>query len=215
MTDSDSGARPAGPAVTRVRPAGSRRLSAERVGEIYTDVIELLIELGYDGLTMDGIAARSRVSKATLYRQWQGKADLVVEALHHDNPAPARIDTGSLRGDLMAMTTVLGDVAPTDAPLLAGLAHACHTDPDLGAALRRRLFAPFHGILREILDRAVQRGEIAPGNPALDFGPLAFMAMMPARALFEGIQVTPEYLAGFVDHLLLPSLTLIRPVAAR
>ncbi|MCK9877579.1 TetR/AcrR family transcriptional regulator [Frankia sp. Ag45/Mut15] len=214
MADSGDGARPGSTAATRVRPAGNRRLSADRVGEIYADVIKMLIEVGYASLTMDGIAARSRVSKATLYRQWQGKADLVAEALRHDNPPPARIDTGSLHGDLLAMTTVLGDVAPTDAPLLASLAHASYLDPDLGAALRRRLFAPFHAILRDILNRAVERGEIPPGSPALEFSPLVFMAMMPGRALFEGVQVTPEYLAGFVDHILLPALVGSSPTAS-
>ncbi|MCK9925167.1 TetR/AcrR family transcriptional regulator [Frankia sp. AgPm24] len=212
MADDGDGPPPAGTAPRGPRPAGSRRLSAERVGEIHTNVIALLIESSYDGLTMDGIAARSHVSKATLYRQWQSKVDLVVEALHHDNPGPTRINTGSLRGDLLVMTEVLGNVAPTDAPLLAGLAHASHLDPDLGAALRHRLFSPFYDTLRDILDQAVTRGELVPDTAALEFGPLAFLAMMPGRALFEGIQVTPGYLAGFVDHILLPALTSVHPV---
>src|SRR3569623_1266093 len=80
------------------------RVEGEREEEILDATVELLMEVGYDRLTMDSVARRARASKATLYRRWETKASLVVEALVRakDAPHPADHDTGSLRGDLLA-----------------------------------------------------------------------------------------------------------------
>ncbi|TXS09891.1 helix-turn-helix domain-containing protein, partial [Streptomyces sp. wa22] len=79
------------------------RLTPEREGELYAAVLDLLGEVGYEALTMDAVAARTRSSKATLYRQWGSKAELVVKALRHNKPVQlGEIDTGSLRGDFTA-----------------------------------------------------------------------------------------------------------------
>jgi AcrR family transcriptional regulator len=79
------------------------RLTPERESELYAAVLDLLREVGYDALTMDAVAARTRSSKATLYRQWGSKPELVVKALRHNKPGGlAEIDTGSLRGDFHA-----------------------------------------------------------------------------------------------------------------
>ena len=66
------------------------RITPEREAELYAAVLDLLREVGYDALTMDAVAARTRSSKATLYRQWGGKAKLVVRALRHQKPAAPR-----------------------------------------------------------------------------------------------------------------------------
>jgi len=59
------------------------RLTSERESELYQAVIDLVREVGYEAMTMDAVAARSRSSKATLYRQWQGKPQLVAAAMRH------------------------------------------------------------------------------------------------------------------------------------
>src|ERR1700743_1536379 len=83
--------------VDRRSAVARTRLSPEREGELYTAVLDLLREVGYDALTMDAVATRTRSSKATLYRQWGSKPELVVRALRHNKPSRlAEIDTGSL-----------------------------------------------------------------------------------------------------------------------
>ncbi len=62
------------------------RITPEREAELYEAVLDLLREVGYDALTMDAVAARTRSSKATLYRQWGGKAELVAKAIRHNKP---------------------------------------------------------------------------------------------------------------------------------
>ena len=74
------------------RPADSParpRVEGDREREILEATLEVLVEVGYDRLTLDAVAAAAKASKATLYRRWNGKASLVVEALAHDKgPAP-------------------------------------------------------------------------------------------------------------------------------
>src|ERR1700756_903804 len=82
------------------------RITHEREAELYEAVLDLLREVGYDALTMDAVAARTKSSKATLYRQWGGKAELVAKAVRHGKPGgfADEVDTGSLRSDLHALT---------------------------------------------------------------------------------------------------------------
>jgi AcrR family transcriptional regulator len=77
---------------------------AAREDAILLATLDLLVESGYDQLTMDAVAGRARCSKATIYRRWPGKAELVVTAVrrHAGDPAPAVPDTGTLRGGLLA-----------------------------------------------------------------------------------------------------------------
>ncbi|CAM5422282.1 TetR/AcrR family transcriptional regulator OS=Streptomyces alboniger OX=132473 GN=CP975_14595 PE=4 SV=1 [Streptomyces alboniger] len=79
--------------VSRVAEAATARrsrITPEREAELYTAVLDLLREVGYDALTMDAVAARTRSSKATLYRQPGGKPELVAKAVRHSKPGGSR-----------------------------------------------------------------------------------------------------------------------------
>src|SRR5215207_5549403 len=110
------------------------RVEGEREEEILDATVRMLIEVGYDNLTLDAVATEARASKATLYRRWNGKADLVVDAVHRAKACggPLDADTGSLRGDLLAMACMAGGLID-DVPLsvFAGLISAMHHDRDL------------------------------------------------------------------------------------
>ena len=83
--------------------AGTRpRVEGERELEILEATLEVLDEVGYDLLTMDAVATRAKASKATLYRRWKGKPELVVAAIMAHKGDAVVPDTGSLRGDLLA-----------------------------------------------------------------------------------------------------------------
>ena len=103
-----------------VRTATRPRIEGEREVAIFDATLRLLATSGYDRLTMDAVAADAKASKATLYRRWQTKADLVVDSLvwlkscmPHDIP-----DTGSLRGDVLALLTEANKVRLRAAVLL-------------------------------------------------------------------------------------------------
>jgi AcrR family transcriptional regulator len=144
-----------------------RRLDSSRDGAILRAALEGLAESGYDRLTMDDIAARAHAGKGALYRRWPSKAALVVDALvawRAETGPTVLPDTGSLRGDIEAMVAAIPDFDDADRrqlSVLIGLATAASRDPELAAALSDYLDGP-RGVLQEMLERAVARGEISP-----------------------------------------------------
>ncbi|MEU5811154.1 MULTISPECIES: TetR/AcrR family transcriptional regulator [unclassified Streptomyces] len=184
------------------------RITPEREAELHGAVLDLLREVGYDALTMDAVAARTKSSKATLYRQWGSKPELVARALRCTQPVSlGEIDTGSLRGDFGLMVQHSDDAQMAkDTALIRGLAHAVHTSPELHQALRELLIDPEITGLQVMLRRAVDRGEIAPDCPALDFVPHLLIGSFIALPLIEDRSVDRVFLAEFLDAVVFPAL---------
>jgi AcrR family transcriptional regulator len=186
------------------------RLTPERERELYEAVVELLREVGYEALTMDAVAARTRSSKATLYRQWKGKPELVATALRHSKPVSlADIDTGSIAGDLHELIRCHDEKdAKRDQELMRGLAHAAFRNEDLFRALRELLIEPELDSFRVLVQRAVDRGELAADNPAREFIPHMLFGGAMARPIIEGIDADPEYSHRYIDAVVVPALGL-------
>ena len=153
--------------IETARRAGRTRLSPARERELYVAVADLLREVGYDALTMDAVAARTHSSKATLYRQWKSKPELVIAALKDRKPSGvAEIDTGTLAGDLREVARQMAGRGEEDAGLMRALLHAMEQDADLARVFHESLVEPEVAALQRILDRAVARGELDPKIPA-------------------------------------------------
>lgn len=197
--------------MTAQASAGRRtRLTPEREQGLYEAVVELLREVGYEALTMDAVAARTRSSKATLYRQWKGKPELVATALRHLKPVSlADIDTGSITGDLHEFIRCQdANEAKRDQELMRGLAHAAFRNEDLFRALRELLIEPELDSFRLLVQRAVDRGELAPDNPASEFIPHMLFGCAMARPILEGVDADPEYSHRYIDAVVVPALGL-------
>ncbi|MEU6124691.1 TetR/AcrR family transcriptional regulator [Streptomyces sp. NPDC047123] len=194
--------------MTDVATTRRSRITPEREAELYEAVLDLLREVGYEALTMDAVASRTRSSKATLYRQWGSKPELIAKALRHNKPASlADIDTGSLRGDLYEMVARSDDCQmERDAALMRGLFHAIHDNPELHQALRNLLVEPELTGLNDLLRRAVDRGEVAADNPALEYVVHMMVGGFVARDLIEDRPVDQRFLASYVDAVILPAL---------
>ncbi|MFJ1732216.1 TetR/AcrR family transcriptional regulator [Streptomyces sp. NPDC088254] len=194
--------------MTQTTSVRRSRITPERAAELYEAVLDLLREVGYDALTMDAVAARTRSSKATLYRQWGGKAELVVMALRHDKPGPAdEIDTGSLRGDLHTLVTREDDCAmERNTALMRGIAMAIHNDAELRQVFREQLVEPETAAFGRVLQRAVDRGEIRADCPALDFLIPMLVGAFATRALLDDQPPTQTYLKSYMDAVVLPAL---------
>ncbi|MER7758617.1 TetR/AcrR family transcriptional regulator [Streptomyces sp. NPDC097619] len=184
------------------------RLTPEREAELLEAVLDLLREVGYETLTMDAVAARTKSSKATLYRQWGSKPELVAHAMRCTKPMSLRdIDTGSLRGDFGMMVEHSDDAQMAkDTALIRGLAHAVHESPELHRALRDLLVEPEINGLQLMLRRAVDRGEIAPDRPALEYVPHMLIGAFIALPLIEDRPVDRAFLADFIDAVVFPAL---------
>ncbi|MDN3266097.1 TetR/AcrR family transcriptional regulator [Streptomyces sp. MA15] len=189
------------------------RITPEREAGLYRAVLDLLREVGYDALTMDAVAARTRSSKATLYRQWGGKAELVVRAMRSQKPgSTADVDTGSLRGDLHTIIGREDDcVMAQNVALMRALAMAVHQSDDLRQAFRELLVEPEIGEFRRIVDRAVERGEVRADNPALDYIVHMLVGAFATRTLIDEQPPTQAFLTSYIDAVVLPALGVAPP----
>jgi AcrR family transcriptional regulator len=145
-------------------PAPGRPRNARSHAAILQATVELLTEIGYQAMTIEGIAARARVGKTTVYRWWPSKGALVVEAIREKIPLPPAQGTGDPRTDLhtaIADTTVLFQHSPTGIALPALVADLMH-EPDAGALIQTLLQPRRESVLR-IFDDAVRRG-LLPAN---------------------------------------------------
>jgi AcrR family transcriptional regulator len=155
------GARPVPP--PRRRPGG-------RTARIRTQVLDaVLAELGkrgYDGLTMEAVAARAGVHRATVYRRWGDVGGLladVLDAASDDSWQPP--DTGSLRGDLTALNHEIQDALTAQPPIVAALIAASFRSEKADRA-QQRLWEDRYSRCESIASRAVRRGELPPHTDA-------------------------------------------------
>ncbi len=192
---------------TSARSPKSARLGGDREQEILRVTYDLLAEVGYAGLRLDAVAARAKTSKATLYRHWPGKPQLVADAMRvcsaHGTEPP---DTGSLRGDLVAFLQMMAaSMTSEDGPIFAGMVMAMLNDPEFAAEMRA-LQAPKRVASVSIHARAVSRGEVrADSDPYLidEVAP----AQMFMQCFARGEPLDGPFIDHLVDDILLPILS--------
>jgi AcrR family transcriptional regulator len=171
-----------GGALTVVEPAPQRgRPRSEKASQaILEAAADLLLENGLAAVSMDAVAARAGVSKATIYRWWPTKETLALDALYHEWAAvPPPRDTGSLRGDLLSLLRPwvrLTGRRPYGRAIAALITEA-QADPEFARAYRARFVEPRRDQARAVLRRAIERGEIPASTKievALDllYGPV-------------------------------------------
>lgn len=189
--------------------ASRPRVAGDREREVLDAVVDLLVEVGYDRLTFDAVASAAKVSKATLYRRWTGKADLVLSAVEQlfdraeDGHAEAA-NTGTFVGDLEAMFCQSTEMLEQLPAILAGSLPALQRDPELSAEFTERIIKPKTARLHAVLLRAQQRGEI---REDADLATLA--AVLPAMN-FHRVMTTGEcpddaYVRTVIHEVLLPA----------
>ncbi len=143
-------------------PSAPGRPRETRVDEAVRDAVHALLATdGYVGTTIAAVATCAGVGRGALYRRWRSKAELVFGNVIHATELDEPDDTGTLSGDLEALSLHIAELtgsAPARAALL-GIA----TDPGLGGALDERLFAAERRYVARILTRAILRGELGPG----------------------------------------------------
>ncbi|MGH3647824.1 MAG: TetR/AcrR family transcriptional regulator [Micromonosporaceae bacterium] len=192
--------------------AGDHRKLPRRRGEaLHTAILEAtlaeLAEVGYAKLTMERVAERAKASKASLYRRWSSRMELAVEAVYHAMPDPAAApNTDSLRGDLLATLRAGAELlAGPTGEAMRGLLSDTLGDPGRTAELRRYSQGTGRAAMREIVRRAVARGEIddtAVTPRRLDVP----RAMLRQEFLFQGVPIPDQVLVEIVDEVLLPLL---------
>jgi AcrR family transcriptional regulator len=131
---------------------------------ILSSTLLLLGEVGYAQLTMEQVAARARVGKASLYLRWPSKVALVADAVQRLSPdlVPATPDTGSLPGDMSEFLRQLVRPSSAAAAALPAVAGEASNNPEMRQAFRRGVAPALVDSVRTIVQRAVDRGELPP-----------------------------------------------------
>ncbi|MFJ4622905.1 TetR/AcrR family transcriptional regulator [Streptomyces sp. NPDC088812] len=195
------------------RAASSRRRGAVLERAILDAALEQLGTVGWNGLTMEGVASEAQTGKAAVYRRWPSKEDLVADALRAGLPRLDAVpDRGGVREDLLVLCRTARD-AMMSRPGLAvrSIIHEC--DPSqverFHALIVKGVVEPTVKVLHEIISRGVERGEVRSGAAngyVLD--------VIPAMMMYRSKMCTSEWndrdLEEMVDQLMLP---LLRPGA--
>lgn len=198
--DTSSGRKP--------RSKAGRKRDHARDGVILDAALAVLAEQGYDGMTIDIVAARAEMARATVYRRWATKADLVLEAvarMSRSDVDPDRLpDTGSLRGDMTAMILPLDDEEQqVRIQSMAGLLSLSRTDDRLAEAATGAGIGPWINANRVLMQRAVDRGEFPPANIDALAGIIPMMCV--SRAV-QRLPITREFSLALIDGVIIPAL---------
>ncbi len=191
-----------------------RKRDHSRDPEILGAALDVLAETGYDGMTIDMVAARAKAGKATLYRRWASKSDLVIDAvacMKRDELDPANLpDTGTLRGDLVALVRP-PSIAEGERKMhiVSGLISMISRSPELAEAVRGAFVEPRAAANRILIRRAIERGEI---RADVDVETLSMLvpSMAAYRLLLQHGALDRDFLIGVIDGILLPAVG-IRP----
>ena len=170
------------------------------------------MEVGYDRLSMDALAERAHASKATIYRRWSGKAQVVAEAIrrrkHGQHAVP---DTGSLRQDLLEALGTMCISLDGDEALVAGVMSAMRSDPELAELMRSQVLDG-DSPTDVVVARAVARGELPAGTSGELVNEVA-PALVMTRLVFRGEPLDEAFTAHLVDEIILPLLHRPTPAA--
>lgn len=182
---------------TRITSPRGRPRDAGRGQELLHATQDLLVEVGYEHLSMDAVAARARTSKSTLYRRWSSKAELVTAALAAFEWNTEVPDTGTLRNDLASLARVWFDPNQRRDQLFVRLLTAISDDDQLHELYMSQIAQPRAQTLEKIVDRAVERGEIPRHADVTRVG-----GILPALAFQQLVVLRRPIDAAFLNHVL-------------
>ncbi|QEN17507.1 TetR-like C-terminal domain-containing protein [Mycolicibacterium sp. ELW1] len=199
-------------AVTRIADyeAESSPWSA-REAELLAATLQLLQQHGYERLTVDAVAATAKASKATVYRRWPSKGELVLAAfIEGVRCAAVRPDTGSLREDLLRLGEAITEHAAKHSATIRAVMVEVSRDPALREAMQHQFLDQRKALIESVLQHAVDRGEIKAEAITEELWDL-----MPGYLIFRSIVPNrpPDRrtVRAIVDNVIIPSLT--RPIS--
>jgi AcrR family transcriptional regulator len=188
-----------------------RRRGAVLDAAILEATIAEIEETGYANLRMERVAERAKASKASLYRRWPSKVELVMDAVYHVFPTSGSPpDTGSLRGDLIAMMTAVADqLAGPAGQALSGILSDALGDPEQARRVRSYARGTSQEAMREIVRRAVARGEVGP-EAVTERRLEAGLALLRNQFLTRGVPIPLAVIEEITDEVAIPLLQLPR-----
>jgi AcrR family transcriptional regulator len=174
---------------------------------IHQAALALLSEVGYDRTTVEAIAHRAQVGKATIYRRFKNKEEILMSAMReHAACTLPQIDTGSVRNDLIAL--ISEHVKLLNGPegeLMMSLLAIAHRDPELGKLLNQKSLIESDQESAELFNRAIARGEISE-KANIAFLTEVVPSIITQRIFITHQQVNQKFIEQLVDDVLIPAL---------
>jgi AcrR family transcriptional regulator len=168
--------------------------------------IDMLVRDGYDRFSMEGVASAAGVGKATVYRRWGSKAELVIDAMATLKSSVDSIDTGTLDGDIELMVGSAGSSSSQRLQqVMVSVCSALSREPGLLETFRTRFTEPRIAAISAVLHRARERGEIGD-DIDIDMAASLVPSLMLQRALMTGRPAGRDYARQIVGSVLLPVL---------
>jgi AcrR family transcriptional regulator len=178
-----------------------------REGELLAVTLELLQEHGYDRLTVDAVATTARASKATIYRRWPTKAELVLAAfVEGTRQVAVDPDTGTLRSDLLALGEQISTHVSTHASTIRAVLVEVSRSAELDAMMQEQFLDQRKALMAHVLAQAVNRGEIKASAITEDLWDL-LPGYLIYRSVLTGRAPSRRTIQDLVDNVLIPSLT--------
>jgi len=178
-----------------------RPRSEETRKSILSAAYELLLEKGFQNVTVDGIAEKSGVSKATIYKWWPNKAAVVLDGFFEESEEVLQIpDTGTVRKDLFIQAKNLAAfLTSPKGKVITELIAEGQFDQNIAEEYRRRYFSPRRLISQKIFDRGIQRGEL---REDLDIGLSIDLIFAPIfyRLLITGESLEIDYIEKMIEY---------------
>lgn len=191
--------------VTARSPGRPRDVARE--GEILRIVLEVMSESGVDGVTFEEVARRAQASKRTLYRRWATKQEMIVAAIKAGPAAgnkPESIDTGSLRGDLLALLERLEATMSAGEPISLMIMQAGLRDPELCEHIEASAGPTGARLTDTVLRSAIERGELPATADRFAYEEVAAAALVIRK--LNGLSTDANYREALVDAVLIPAL---------
>ena len=178
-----------------------------REAELLAVTLELLQEHGYDRLTLDAVATTAHASKATLYRRWPTKAELVMAAfVEGTRQVAVDPDTGTLRGDLLRLAESICAHVSIHAGTIRAVLVEVSRSPELDVMMQEQFLDQRKALMAHVLARAVDRGEIDASAITEDLWDV-LPGYLIYRSVLTGQAPSSRTVQDLVDNMLIPSLT--------
>jgi AcrR family transcriptional regulator len=178
-----------------------------REAELLAVTLELLQEHGYDRLTVDAVATTARASKATIYRRWPTKAELVLAAfVEGTRQVAVDPDTGTLRDDLLQLGESICAHASTHASTIRAVLVEVSRSAELDAIMQEQFLDQRKALMTHVFEQAVNRGEIDASAITEDLWDV-LPGYLIYRSVLTGRTPSRRTIRDLVDNLLIPGLT--------
>lgn len=188
-------------------PPADATVWSPREAELLAVTLQLLQEHGYDGLTVDAVAGAARASKATVYRRWPSKAELVLAAfIEGVCQVAVPPNTGTLRGDLLRMGEIICEHVSQQASTIRAVLVEVSRHPALADAMQHQFLDQRKALMQNVLQQAVDRGEIAPEAIVDELWDL-LPGYLIHRSILPNQPPDTHTVRALVDGFILPGLT--------